>query len=114
MKSKLFTAALAALMLSSCTPKENGYFDNLPQEANPIEIGIKLRIGFWSKGIRNMAAPYEWTNQEHKSPIRMYALGWEDFGLLRKQITRELTERLKARFEPLFTNEAYLQPSRIM
>ena len=53
MKSKLFTAALAALMLSSCTPKENGYFDNLPQEANPIEIG------FWSKGIRNMAAPYE-------------------------------------------------------
>ena len=42
MKSKLFTAALAALMLSSCTPKENGYFDNLPQEANPIEIGAFL------------------------------------------------------------------------
>ena len=35
MKSKLFTAALAALMLSSCTPKENGYFDNLPQRSQP-------------------------------------------------------------------------------
>ena len=39
MKSKLFTAALAALVLASCAPKENGYFDNLPQEASPIEIG---------------------------------------------------------------------------
>ena len=46
MKSKLFTAALAALMLSSCTPKENGYFDNLPQEANPIEIGNKITNRF--------------------------------------------------------------------
>ena len=54
MKSKLFTAALAALVLASCAPKENGYFDNLPQEASPIE----LQIGFWNKGIRNMAAPY--------------------------------------------------------
>ena len=25
MKSKLFTAALAALVLASCAPKENGY-----------------------------------------------------------------------------------------
>ena len=87
MKSKLFTAALAALMLSSCTPKENGYFDNLPQEANPIEIGNKITNRFLEQGHSQYGSPLR-ANQEHKSPIRMYALGWEDFGLLRKQITR--------------------------
>ena len=46
MKSKLFTAALAALVLASCAPKENGYFDNLPQEASPIEIGNKITNRF--------------------------------------------------------------------
>ena len=34
MKSKLFTAALAALVLASCAPKENGYFDN-PTRSQP-------------------------------------------------------------------------------
>lgn len=88
MKSKLFTAALAALMLSSCTPKENGYFDNLPQEANPIEIGNKITNRFLEQGHSQYGSPLRVNEPRTKSPIRMYALGWEDFGLLRKQITR--------------------------
>ena len=57
MKSKLFTAALAALVLASCAPKENWYFDNLPQEASPIEIGNKITNRFLEQGHSQYGSP---------------------------------------------------------
>ena len=110
MKSKLFTAALDALMLSSCTPKENGYFDNLPQEANPIEIGNKITNRFLEQGHSQYGSPLR-VNEPRTQITYPDVCTWLG-GLWFAQETdnKELTERLKARFEPLFTNEAYLQP----
>ena len=110
MKSKLFTAALAALVLASCAPKENGYFDNLPQEASPIEIGNKITNRFLEQGHSQYGSPLR-VNEPRTQITYPDVCTWLG-GLWFAQETdnKDLTERLKARFEPLFTNEAYLQP----
>ena len=58
MRSRLFTAVLTAWALASCTPKENGCFDNLPQDAD-----------------HHMAVRCAFTNQGHRSLILTCALG---------------------------------------
>ncbi|MEL5894747.1 glycoside hydrolase family 88 protein [Bacteroides sp. GD17] len=110
MKSRLFTAALTALALASCTPKQNGYFDNLPQEADPVEIGNKITNRFLEQRHSQYGSPLR-VNEPRTQITYPDVCTWLG-GLWFAQETnnQELTERLKARFEPLFTTEAYLQP----
>ena len=110
MKNKIIAIACVALCLFSCNEKKEGYFDNLPKDANPVEIGNKITNRFLEQG-----------HSQHGSPLRVNEprtqITYPDVctwlgGLWFAQETnnKELTERLKVRFEPLFTIEAYLQP----
>lgn len=110
MKNKLIIATCLTLGLSACTAQKEGYFDNLPQEANPVTVGTKLTHRFLSQG-----------HSQYGSPLRIHEprtqITYPDvctwLGALwfaQESGDNELTKGLIDRFEPLFTTEAYLQP----
>lgn len=110
MKSKLLTVALTTLTLVSCTPKESGYFDNLPQEANPVEIGIKITNRFLEQGHSQYGSPLRINEPRTQITYPDVCTWLGGLWFAKETNNKELTQRLTARFEPLFTTEAYLQP----
>lgn len=110
MKSKLLTVALATLALASCTPKETGYFDNLPPEADPVQIGIKITNRFLEQGHSQYGSPLRVDEPRTQITYPDVCTWLGGLWFAKETNNKELTERLIARFEPLFTTEAHLQP----
>ena len=110
MKSKFLTVALTTLALVSCTPKEAGYFDNLPPEADPIMIGTKITNRFLGQGHSQYGSPLRIDEPRTQITYPDVCTWLGGLWFAREINNKELTERLTARFEPLFTTEAHLQP----
>lgn len=115
MKTKLFCAALmTAALLSSCRNEEStGYFANFPPEADPVIIGNKIADRFLEQGHSQYGSPLR-VNEPRTQITYPDVCTW--LGALwfaEETGNKNLTDRLIARFEPLFTSESYLLPKPV-
>lgn len=110
MKNNFLVTFLAACALVSCTSNEKDYFDNLPKEADPIAIGNKITNRFLAQGHSQYGSPLRVHEPRTQITYPDVCTWLGGLWFAKETGNKELTERLKDRFEPLFSTEAYLQP----
>ena len=112
MKIEFFCAALmTAALLSSCKNEESTRcFASFPPEADPVMIGNKIANRFLEQGHSQYGSPLR-VNEPRTQITYPDVCTWLGALWFAKETdNKELTNRLIARFEPLFTNESYLLP----
>ena len=98
------------MIVSSCSKKETDYFDNLPEEADPVKIGVKVTNRFLAQGHSQYGSPLR-VNEPRTQITYPDVCTWLGGLWFAKETgNQELTGKLIARFEPLFTTESHLQP----
>lgn len=110
--SNIFLYILSGLAAISCAPveKECRCFEDFPQEADPVEIGTRITERFLAQGHSQYGSPLR-VNEPRTQITYPDVCTWLGSMWFAKETgNKELTEQLKARFEPLFSSEAYLQP----
>lgn len=112
MKKCFSVVVLTALILVSCdnVSQKKGCFDNFPANADPVEIGNRITNRFLEQWHSQYGSPLR-VNEPRTQITYPDVCTWLG-GLWFAQETNnmDLMNRLKERFEPLFTTEAYLQP----
>ena len=110
MKNKLLIAAWTISVLMSCSPDTDVYFDNLPKESDPVEIGNRITNRFLEQGHSQYGSPLRVNEPRTQITYPDVCVWLGGLWFAKETKNKELTKRLQARFEPLFTTEAYLQP----
>lgn len=110
MNKKLTIIIFAVLSMAACSKPENGYFENFPKEADPVEVGTKLTRRFLNQGHSQYGSPLR-INEPRTQVTYPDVCTWlGGLWFAKESRSEELTQGLIDRFEPLFTTEAYLQP----
>lgn len=110
MKRNILYWVLGIIMISSCSEKEVDYFADFPEGADPVEIGRRVTNCFLSQGHSQYGSPLR-VNEPRTQITYPDVCTWLGGLWFAKEVgDKELTDKLIARFEPLFTTEAYLQP----
>lgn len=108
--NKLIMITCMVLTISACSNPKNGYFDNLPKEADPVAIGTKLTNRFLSQGYSQYGSPLRIHEPRSQITYPDVCTWLGGLWFAKESGNEELTKGLINRFEPLFTTEAYLQP----
>ena len=103
---------LGSLCMACVSSKENNlsYFDDMPKEADPVEIGTLITKRFLSQGHSQYGSPLR-VNEPRTQITYPDVCTWLGGLWFAKETNNiELTKGLQARFEPLFGHESHLQP----
>ncbi|NDW08218.1 glycoside hydrolase family 105 protein [Dysgonomonas sp. 520] len=105
--------AALALALASCgggVEKDSYDLSSFPEYADPVVIGNKLADRFLEQGHSQYGSPLR-INEPRTQVTYPDVCAWlGGFWFAKATQNDSLFKRLEARFDPLFTTEAYLQP----
>lgn len=98
------------MVMISCNKAEHGELDHFPAHADPIIVGNKIANRFLEQPHSQYGSPLR-INEPRTQITYPDVCTWLG-GLWFAKATKnkELLNRLEARFQPLFTTEAHLQP----
>lgn len=106
-------AIMLGMLVASCATtevKSVDYFSDLPQESDPKSIGVLLTERFLSQGHSQYGSPLR-VNEPRTQITYPDVCTWLGGLWFAREIGDDsLANRLKERFEPLFTTEVHLQP----
>jgi len=106
----LFAIVVLCFVFFNCGAGEN-YFSKLPKEADPVIIGKLLTNRFLEQEHSQYGSPLR-VNEPRKQITYPDVCTWLGGLWFAKETgNKELSRRLEARFEPLFSVESYLQPN---
>lgn len=105
----LFSALFLVLMLTNAEATDNSLTD-FPKESNPVSIGNKLVKRFLEQSHSQYGSPLR--NKEPRIQITYpdVCVWLGGLWFAKETGNKDLTKKLQARFEPLFTSETYLRP----
>ena len=108
-KSLIIIVVVLCFGYSGCKSGKD-CFSKLPEEADPVKIGILLTNRFLEQGHSQYGSPLR-VNEPRRQITYPDVCTWLGGLWFAKETgNNELTQGLEARFDPLFSTESHLQP----
>lgn len=113
-KSKLKFISISIIVfiagITSCSTPHDYDLKNFPKEADPVAIGNKIANRFLEQPHSQYGSPLR-INEPRTQVTYPDVCTWlGGLWFAKSTDNKDLTKRLEARFQPLFTSESFLQP----
>lgn len=106
----LCLGVVSLVITSSCVKTPSYDLTHFPEEANPVTVGTRLTERFLEQGHSQYGSPLRINEPRTQITYPDVCTWLGGLWFAKEAGNKELTQKLKERFEPLFTTESHLQP----
>ena len=110
MRMYILLSIILLFAATSCVEKESASFDSFPENSDPVKIGTKITERFLEQPHSQYGSPLRISEPRTQITYPDVCTWLGGLWFAKETGNKELTEKLKARFEPLFSSESFLQP----